>query len=40
MYHNYIREHMTLNKTSAEACEIIAEGNDKWKTILLELGFS
>jgi len=34
IYHNYIREHMTLNTTPAEACGIIVEGNDKWKTII------
>ena len=34
IYHNYIREHMTLNKTPAEACGIFVEGNNKWLTII------
>ena len=34
IYHNYIREHMTLKQTPAEACGIVVKGNDKWKTII------
>jgi putative transposase len=35
LHHNYIRPHKTLKgKTPAEACRIIIEGNDKWKTMI------
>lgn len=35
LYHNYIREHMSLNgKTPAEACGIDVRGKDKWKTLI------
>ncbi len=35
LYHNYVRPHEALDgKTPAEACGIIIEGNDKWKTII------
>ena len=35
LYHNYIREHMSLNgKTPADKAGIIIEGNNKWKTII------
>lgn len=35
LYHNYVRPHEALKgKTSAEACGIIIEGQDKWKTLV------
>ena len=34
IYHNYIREHMTLKKTPAESCGIEVQGNNKWLTII------
>jgi transposase-like protein len=35
LYHNFIRPHEALKgKTPAEACGIVIEGNDKWKTII------
>lgn len=35
IYHNYIREHESLNgQTPAEKCGIKIEGNDKWMTII------
>jgi transposase-like protein len=35
IYHNYIREHESLNdKTPAEVCGIMIEGKNKWKTII------
>jgi len=35
IFHNYIREHEGLNgKTPAEACGIIIEGKNKWKTLI------
>ncbi len=35
IYHNYIRPHEALNgKTPSEACGIIIEGRDKWKTLI------
>ena len=35
LYHNYIREHDALNgKTPADACGIVVEGKDKWKTLI------
>jgi putative transposase len=35
IYHNYIRPHMSLDgKTPAEACGIIIQGRDKWKTLI------
>ena len=33
--HNYVRPHMALDgKTPAEACGIIIEGENKWKTLI------
>jgi transposase-like protein len=35
IYHNYIRPHEALNgKTPANACGIIIEGQDKWRTLI------
>ncbi|MGI0058762.1 MAG: hypothetical protein ACREBJ_03255 [Nitrosotalea sp.] len=35
IYHNYIRPHMALDgKTPSEACGIVIQGNDKWKTLI------
>jgi putative transposase len=35
IYHNYIREHSGLDgKTPAEACGIVIEGKNKWKTLI------
>jgi transposase-like protein len=35
LFHNYIREHEGLDgKTPAEACGIIIEGQNKWKTLI------
>jgi len=35
LYHNYVRPHEALDgKTPAEACGIIIEGQDKWKTLI------
>jgi hypothetical protein len=35
LYHNYIRPHEALNgKTTADACGIQIEGQNKWKTII------
>ena len=34
IYHNYIREHMTLKKTPAQACGIEIQGDNKWLTII------
>jgi hypothetical protein len=35
LYHNYVRPHEGLNgKTPAEACSIVIEGQDKWKTLI------
>lgn len=35
IYHNYMRPHEGLNdKTPAEVCGIIVEGQNKWKTII------
>jgi transposase-like protein len=35
LYHNYVRSHMGLEgKTPAEACGIMIEGGDKWKTLI------
>jgi len=35
IYHNYIREHEALNnRTPAEACGIIVQGDNKWKTLI------
>jgi putative transposase len=35
IYHNYIREHQSLNgKTPAELCGIKVEGNNKWITLI------
>jgi transposase-like protein len=34
IFHNYIREHMTLNTTPAEKCGISVEGSNKWLTII------
>ena len=35
IYHNYIRPHEGLNgKTPVEACGIVIEGQDKWKTLI------
>ena len=35
IYHNYIRPREALNgKTPAEACGIVIEGKDKWKTLI------
>jgi len=34
IFHNYIREHMTLNTTPAEKCGIQVEGSNKWLTII------
>ena len=35
LYHNYIQPHMSLDgKTSAEACGIIIQGQNKWKTLI------
>jgi len=34
IYHNYIREHMTLNTTPAEKCGIEVQGNNKWITLI------
>ena len=35
LYHNFIRPHEALKgKTPAEACGIVIEGNDKWKTLI------
>jgi hypothetical protein len=35
IYHNYVRPHLSLDgKTPAEACGIIVEGKNKWKTII------
>lgn len=35
IYHNYMRPHEGLNgKTPAEACGIIIEGENKWKTLI------
>lgn len=34
MYHNYLRPHMGLDgKTSAEACGVKIEGDNKWLTL-------
>ncbi|MCL5949331.1 MAG: hypothetical protein M1490_02500 [Candidatus Bathyarchaeota archaeon] len=33
LYHNYIRPHESLHgQTPAEACGIVIEGSDKWRT--------
>src|SRR5208283_641728 len=35
LFHNFIRPHEALKgKTPAEACGIIIEGNEKWKTLI------
>jgi len=35
IFHNYIRPHEALNgKTPSEACGIIIEGRNKWKTLI------
>ena len=35
IYHNYMRPHEGLNgMTSAEACGIRIEGDNKWKTLI------
>jgi putative transposase len=35
LYHNYIRPHESLNgKTPSEACGIVIEGQNKWKTLI------
>ncbi len=35
LYHNYIRPHETLDgQTPAEACGIVIEGQNKWKTLI------
>jgi len=35
IYHNYIRPHESLNgKTPSEACGIVIEGQNKWKTLI------
>ncbi len=35
IYHNYIRPHMALDgKTPSEACGIIIQGDDKWRTLI------
>lgn len=35
IYHNYIRPHESLDgKTPSEACGIIIEGQNKWKTLI------
>ena len=35
IFHNYIREHQGLDgKTPSEACGIIVEGENKWKTLI------
>ncbi len=35
LYHNYVRPHEALNgKTPAEACGIMIQGQDKWRTII------
>ena len=35
LYHNYVRPHSSLDgKTPADACGIVIEGNNKWKTII------
>jgi len=34
-YYNYIRPHEALDgKTSAEACGIVVEGENKWKALI------
>jgi len=35
LYHNFVRPHEALDgKTPAEACGIVIEGQDKWKTLI------
>ena len=35
IYHNFIREHQGLkNKTPAETCGVMIEGDNKWKTLI------
>ena len=35
IYHNYIRPHESLGgKTPADACGIVIEGQNKWKTLI------
>jgi hypothetical protein len=35
LYHNFIRPHESLNgQTPSEACGIIIEGQNKWKTLI------
>jgi putative transposase len=35
LYHNFFRPHQALNcNTPAEKCEIIIEGQNKWKTVI------
>jgi putative transposase len=35
LYHNFVRPHMALDgKTPAEACGIMVEGKNKWKTLI------
>jgi hypothetical protein len=35
LYHNFIRPHEALHgKTPSEACGIIIEGENKWKTLI------
>lgn len=35
IYHNYIRPHMGLDgKTPSEACGIIVNGDNKWRTLI------
>ena len=35
LYHNYIRPHEALDgKTPAEACGIVIEGQNKWRTLI------
>ena len=35
LYHNYVRPHEALDgKTPADACGIMVQGENKWKTII------
>ena len=35
VFHNFIRQHMALEgKTPAEACGIVVNGENKWKTLI------
>ena len=40
IYHNYVREHMSLDgKTPSQACGIEVQGNDKWHTLIQNASF-